>query len=252
MKWKLLACAGLVWVLSCAPASAASVYDACTTPTSCTFNMGGIITVTPSTITWNGDQPPPIGPGGVFTLTLGTGVFSTANGQNAIHDLNISTQPVGSAFSPFDFIDFLTNPSLPSLMLTFIVPGNGGTAGCGQPAAATTPPQTCTPENPPFGSPFTFQNNSAGGQVTGSSATWTFSGVTADNAATWQAIFTAQFIGQSYQDVLSSFTTVGSTQKQYSANAQVFISTVPEPGTMALMGGGFILFWAALRRRRRA
>jgi hypothetical protein len=135
------------------------------------------------------------------------------------------------------------------LLIDFIPMGNGGAAGCALPPAGTSPPQTCTPPIP-GGSPVTFVNNDVGGAVTGSSATWTFSGVTSDGQSKWTGIFTSQFVGQSYQQVLADFASVGSVTASYSAN--VTVSAIPEPDTLGLTALGFLFTLLGYRRRRRA
>jgi hypothetical protein len=223
--------------------AALGVSAALAAPISGTFQMNGIVTATPTTFTWAG-----VGgsPADVFSLSLGTGNFSTEDGTNTIHNLNNTTEPVGMPFPPTDFIDFTVTPGLPSLFIDFIPMGNGGTAGCAQPATGSTPPQTCTP---PItgGSPITFQNNNVNGVVTGSSATWTFSGITSDGLSTWNGIFTSQFVGQSFQQVLATFASVGSVTASYSAN--VTVSPIPEPTTLVIAGVG--IFLTVLRCRRR-
>ncbi len=226
----------LTALLFCASAAIAA-------PISGTFQMNGIVTATPTAFNWAGVSG---SPADVFTLSLGTGAYATEDGTNTIHDLNNSTEPVGSVFPPQDFIDFTVAPGVPALLINFVAMGNGGAAGCGVPANGTTPPQTCTPAIP-GGSPITFQNNSVNGTVTGSSATWTFSGITNGGQSVWNGIFTSQFVGQSYQQVLASFGTTGSVTASYSAN--ITVSAVPEPATLMLIGLGLLLMLPVCRRK---
>ena len=214
-------------------------------PVAGTFQMTGVVTATPTQFMWfgtNGTTP------NVFTLALGTGSFVGEDGTDAVENLNNVSEPVNTPFPPQDFINFTVLLGLPSLDINFIPLGNGGTAQCSVPASGIVPPQTCTPVIP-GGSPITFQNNNVNGQVTGSSATWTFSGVTSDGLSDWTAIFTSQFVGQSYQSVLAQFASVGSVTASYSAN--VTVSPIPEPGTV-LTGGLGVLLAVFIRRRRRS
>ncbi len=108
-----------------------------------TFNLSGILTATTTANTWNSDQAPNLSQ--MFTLSGGTGSFATENGQDMIDNMNNTTEPVGSTFTPQPFISFLVVPGLPVLDVNFIAAGIGGTAGCSASPAVTTPPQTCTP-----------------------------------------------------------------------------------------------------------
>ena len=208
--------------------------------------MNGIVTATATTFTWfgvNGTTP------NIFSLSLGTGSFVAADGTDAIENLNNTTEPVDVVFPPQDFINFTMAPTLPSLDINFIPLGNGGSADCSLPASGTTPPQTCTPPIP-GGSPVTFTNNNVNGAVTGSAATWTFSGVTSDGLSDWNAVFTTQFVGQSFQQVLTGLSGPGgSITASYSAN--VTVSAIPEPATMLLGGIGVLLTLLGSRRRSR-
>ena len=160
-----------------------------------------------------------------------------------INDLNRTNQPINSSFTNFDFIDFTSMPTYPSLNANFIPLGAFGSADCTATPAAG---QTCTP-NVVGGSPFSFTNTSNGLGGINSSATWDISGVTSDGLSTWSAVFTAQFT-TSFQDVLTSFGTTGFVTNSYSAAADVTLSQVPEPATMALMGAGLVLISTGFRR----
>ncbi len=228
----------LTALLLCASAAIAA-------PITGTFQMNGIVTATPTAFTWAG-----VGgsPADVFSLSLGTGAYAVEDGTDTVNNLNNVAEPVGAVFPPQDFIDFGVVPGVPALLINFVAMGNGGAAGCTLPASGTTPPQTCTPAIL-GGSPITFQNNNVNGTVTGSSATWTFSGITNSGQSVWNGIFTSQFVGQSYQQVLASFATTGSVTASYSAN--ITVSAVPEPGTLMLIGLSLLVMLPVCRRKLR-
>jgi hypothetical protein len=185
-----------------------------------TFDMSGIISVTSSTISWTSDLSP-FTPE-TFSLTAGTGSFSSEDGQNGVSDLNIATAPVGTVFvDTTPFITFDVAP-LPALMLNFISAGIDGSAGCSaSPAAAG---QICTPPNP-GGSPFNFQNLSA----TQSTASFIFSGVTADGLSDWSATFTSQFNNMNFQQVLATLAASNTVTNTYSA--AVTVTPIPPVNT---------------------
>src|SRR6202030_3330137 len=89
-----------------------------------TFNLSGIVMVTPSTISWQSDLSP--NAPDMFTLTGGTGSFTTEDGQDAIDNLNIAANPVGTQFANTPFISFNVTPGLPILDINFIFAGVGG------------------------------------------------------------------------------------------------------------------------------
>jgi len=206
-----------------------------------TFSMSGSITVNGfSSITWNSD----LGPGfaaNMFTLTAGTGIYSTEDGQNGIANLTNPPEVVGS-FPEMAFITFDVDTTVPNLLINQIVPGIYSDAACDtSPAAAG---QHCTPA----GSPFNFTNNSP----TSSTASFTFNGVTTDGHP-WTALFTSQFVTESYQDVLAGLASSGSVTASYSA-AEVTVSTfVPEPSSTSMLGigAGLLLLSVTLKKCQR-
>jgi hypothetical protein len=226
-----------------------SIYDPCLTvtgPTACTFDGTGRITVTNApSIIFNGDQAGTIL--NMFTLTGGTGVFaSIPNGsQETIQGLG--PEPIGPP--PFAAIPFYGFPigGQNGLNINLIQSGQFSTLTCGGVAAAG---QTCTPAVAPLvPGPFNFTNFNDPNFGLSSSATFTFAGVSADGQAHWSSIFTVQFLGQPFQNVLNQLATTGSVSNSYSQATLVLSNNVPEPGTLVLMGAGLIGLAGLLRRR---
>jgi hypothetical protein len=78
-----------------------------------------------------------------------------------------------------------------------------------------------------------------------------FSGVMNDGQSTWAGNFTSQFT-TSYQTVLANLQSTGLFSNSYSATILVATRTetsVPEAGTMSLLGIGLIGLAAALQPR---
>jgi hypothetical protein len=228
-----------------------SIYDPCLAtsgPTACTFDGSGRITVAGGTITFNSDVTALLN---MFTFSGATGVFPAAlNGtQQGIQSLG--PEPIGIVFSPA--IPFYTVGALNGLNLNFIQAGQF-TTNCSPalptpalPGQTCTPPLTGVPNGPP--GPFNFTNVSDINFGLSSTAQFSFAGVSADGQAHWSTVFTVQFLGQSFQQVLGQLATTGSVSNTYSQATLVLSNNVPEPGTLVLMGAGLIGLAGLLRRR---
>jgi len=207
------------------------------------FAMSGQITVTGNqAITWNSDVSP--NTANMFTLSLGTGIYSGENGQNGIANLANPPEVVGgSGFTPALFITFDVAPGPSNLDIDFIFAGTGGLAGCSQPANMSGT-QTCTLP----GSPFTFTNEPNGF----STATFTFAGVTANMQDAWSGTFSASF-QQPYQAIVAAFLANPNTATAtdtFEGTLNVNVSSVPEPGTFVLIGLGLLGIGASRKFRR--
>jgi len=168
-----------------------------------------------------------------FSISNTSGIYTGVTGLEQVDNLAIGSEPVGTTFPAQEFIKFLTAPSLSPLYITFIDPGYGSSADC-NPLGTPALGQRCTPPNP-GGSPFTFENVQPGGSK--STATWTFEGRSLDNTLAWIAVFTSQF-STPYQTVLQELANSPTHSITHSYSATVTVSTVPEPGTMLLVGLG--------------
>jgi PEP-CTERM motif len=206
------------------------------------FAMSGQITVNGlQTITWNSDVSPFTAD--MFTLSEGAGIYSGENGQNQVETLTNPPEVIGSDFTPTDFINFLIDPTQSSLDINFIYPGTGGSAGCTA-TPNTSGTQTCTIP----GSPFTFTNEQNGD----STATFTFAGITADGLDAWSGTFSANFLVP-YQTIVASFISNPSNATAtdtFAGTLDVNVSSVPEPGTIMMIGLGLLGIGASRKFRR--
>ena len=237
MKSSIARFAGVIAIFLCGNALATIVG---------TFDISGIVSVTPTGITWTNSVPPNtanqanIAGFGLTGIYAGIGLGNTIA---TIDDLNLASNPVGVAFPEQSFIDFDANPALSSLLINFIDAGIYSSSQCSSLPAAVG--QTCTTT----GSPFSFVNNPppppTGPQAT---ATWAVSGVSANGLDTWIANFTSQFTTP-FQTVLAA----GSFTNAYSAAITVeTASSVPEPSTVALMVLALMSMLVFLRRRSKS
>lgn len=212
------------------------------------LNTTGSATVTEDQI----DFLPLGGTTGEFTVDKfapGTGDFSGFNSeQGLIKDLMLPGDPVGVVFSKPDFMTFVNYPNL-SFELTFIEPGVSGIAECFLAAAVG---QQCTPA----GSPFNLENT-----ATGSTASFNVSGLVTDGnpgpASLFQGIFTTQFIGKSYQELLQTVfvdkeSVTATYSAQFNVTAQTDVPEVPEPASMLLLGSCLFGFGLIAARRRKS
>jgi hypothetical protein len=218
------------------------------------FKATGTFEVTTTDIFWLLPAPER------FVLTLGTDSFAGLGAVSVqmIHNLNVTAQPVGTEIDPpTPFIEFLTDPTLPPLMLTFIHPAvlpSGVSNSCGSlPLPPPVGGQFCIPPGIPGGSPFLIQNL----DFNTSLASFRVSGITGENAfhkegeSNWTGVFTLPFNNRSFQTVLKDLAVNGSVKTSYSGDFDISIAPIPEPGTFALIGMGLIMATVAAKRLKK-
>jgi len=221
-----------------------------------TFDIAGNITVSnpgfngcPATalcISWS--DPPATAANKVDIAGSGlTGVFAALpgfSGNDAANISNLVNPPEivdGPGFPAQPFMSFNAPGVTTTLLVNFIFAGIYPPTCGGAPAVG----QQCTVP----GSLFNLVNNPG---ITGPQATATavLSGVTNDGLSIWQANLTAQF-NVPFQTLLTQQQTNGSITNSFSGTITVIPSpTVPEAGTLSLLGLGLVGFSIKLRRRR--
>jgi hypothetical protein len=180
-------------------------------------------------------------PNGQITVGTSTGDFAGDSGLTGTLK-DITNNPVGGFPIPTgagSLPDFLTAGFIPlttHFNMTFLFPGNQGTAGCGTGG-------NCTPPNTPY--------NLANTQ-TGSTASFSIMGTELDTTtgmpATFQGLFTAQFPGIPYSTLLSTIAANGSIPTTISGS--LVVSQVPEVGSLPMLASGLLMIGLALGLRK--
>lgn len=222
------AAAFLLSALLAAPASAVPIVGQLGILGTVRFDLAGVHFQAPFPVTGN-----------VVTSQPSDGYFASISGAGTALDLG-SALHVNVPLSLPDFLSSFQDPSHSTLSfeLTFIQPGAFGSGACG---AAPAPGQVCTPA----GSAASFTNFSTGSDVSSIVSFIVRGNVTAnpDDEGIFTGVYTAQFAGLSYQEVLAAIEGGGSVAASYSASFEA----IPEPGAAVLLGA--CLAALALRRR---
>lgn len=183
--------------------------------------------------------------------TSSTGTFAGLGGQTGqIMDISNTSTPPGQTVS---LADFLTLPGGVSFTLTQLALGTGG-------ACPPTVGTTCTPTDPalitpsdPLGKTGTIFEDTATGSTAAFSVNADAMLASASGQLTpYTGTFSATFDGMSTAQVLAELASAGSISTPYSATFTPIVttSTVPEPSTVWLMAGGFLLLLGGAGFRR--
>ena len=208
-----------------------------------TFHFGGGISLSRFAV----DFTPVTTVGGLAGGQFMVGPFSSGAFGSLMGTTGISSDLGFGSIS--DFLRFAGNPNL-AFDLGSVDSGAFGGANCGAPAAVG---QVCTPVLPP---PFVLGNfefaNLFSGPAISSVLSFNVDGSMSDLAGdtTYQGIYSMQFLGLSYQQVLAATLGGGSLTTTYSAT--LFTdqeATVPEPLSIVLVFTGGAA--ALLHRQRR-
>lgn len=234
--------------LGCGAVMIAPSYGGTIDPTSI-LSISGSATVNAASLTWNCNQPGDLAGcaanAGDFTVSGSTGTFAQYNNTfGQILDINNVLEPLNSNVALMNFITFDLNGN-EKIELTFIPLGSDTQSATCAGVQHCTPTNAAliTPSNPGGVSAFNLDQS-----LTGTSASFGVIGTLFDSGgstASIAGIFTAQFAGETPQQVLSALSPNG-IPSTYSANFNLTIT--PEPTTIALMGAG--LFALGLVRRR--
>jgi hypothetical protein len=205
------------------------------------LRFGGTVGVSSTTLDFSAKAIIGSAGGGFTVANTSTGTFSGLVGTSGT-TIDLVGPPVGAVNIP----NFLTLAADPALHggLDFIWPGLFSAAQC---AAAPALAQTCALPN----SPLSF-TNIAGGSI----ASFDIAGFFADlsDSAAYKGLFSIQFAGLSYQQVLALISSGGSVAGIYSASfdAGAPTPTIPEPASVWLLMLALSALFIVAHRRKRA
>ena len=223
--------------LSIAIALVASAGTTQAAPIIGTFDIAGSVTVSGTSLDFGSNGAAD----GLFSITGATGYFSgySAGLANAgdLRDLSVPPGVVNITH----FLDLLLGPRSGFFIdMTFLAPGGGPVCPPGAPVGAS-----CTV----VGSPLLITRS--GTNPNNTTVTMSFTGLATNGADSGIAsgLFTAQFVGQSPEQLLAIVSSGGTVTTSYSASFGV--AAVPEPASMttALFGIGLMGFGVWRRRR---
>lgn len=227
-----------------------------------TLNIDGSATVGATFLNWGCNAPGgpstcPANPDtaaatGDFAVSDSTGSFAQYNGTfGFVTDISQATAPLNTVVSIQDFITFALNGN-ETIELTFIP------LGTDTPSTTCAGLTNCTPEigdglvtasNPLGLSSFNLNENG-----TGTAASFGVEGVIIDSSGATAPItgtYTAQFNGDTPEEVLGLFAAAGTSGLPSTYSAQFSFNIVPEPMGLSLTGLGLIGL-GLLRRVRRS
>jgi hypothetical protein len=201
-------------------------------------NFGGIVDVTLGGLFFSNtnDTAPQTFDGGT-----GTGAYSGLNGGTI---QNLVGPPVTGPISIVDFATFLTTIGTIHFDLQNIFPGVGTAANCGNNSLGSQ----CTPA----GSPFTLTQNPTGVGITLNLSGIAYLPPSSSGSTPTTGLFTAQVqVPGTITSVLQAVQTTGLLNQSYSANfTSTPASTVPEPGSLSMLGAGVGLLAIGIARKR--
>jgi hypothetical protein len=204
---------------------------------------GGQVVVSAALINWEIGTPSAcltVG-GGTHLNSVGDGTLLSSSPAGLINDLPASGGNVPPSGGIFGFMRFTS----PGISMYFDLAGVGG-FGPGSGVSCSTNPGLNNSCSIP-GSAFLLTQTSTGTSVT-LLAQGTIFDTGDSTTGPWSGAFTTQINGQSPLDIYNTITTPGgSIQSTFSGEFDV---GVPEPVSMALIGGGLIAL-AAIKRRKR-
>jgi len=226
------------------------------TPLNGSMSLQGDFTITPTQLLFcdTGVVTPCTGSSGSWNEPgSGTGGYATTAADPSAGTMIDLTYPIETVFAPTEFLEFAGGSpyNTEELFITEVLGGGG--ADCGNPFTNTA--SSCTPGGGGNNSAVLFQNNQGGSSATISIVGWAetcastpCAAPNASNSSTLTGLLTANFDGETWQQVYAAFLASGSGVPANDSLTASFTGTfnsvapvtTPEPMTLSMMGAGLV------------